>query len=98
MLLPDGTWTFRYDKALRTNRLPRPDAGDAWAMLPKIKAPTLLIRGELRGQRWVYCDDQVATCSSGKDGRLNRSQSRHFRRRVPDERHPIDVVAIEVGK
>ena len=47
MLLEDGTWTFRYDKALRTNRLPRPDAGDAWAMLPKIKAPTLLIRGEL---------------------------------------------------
>ena len=47
MLQEDGTWTFRYDKALRTNRLPRPDAGDAWAMLPKIKAPTLLIRGEL---------------------------------------------------
>lgn len=47
LLLEDGTWTFRYDKALRTNRLPRPDAGDAWAMLPKIKAPTLLIRGEL---------------------------------------------------
>jgi pimeloyl-ACP methyl ester carboxylesterase len=47
MLLADGTWTYRYDKALRTNRLPRPDAGDAWAMLPKITAPTLLIRGEL---------------------------------------------------
>lgn len=47
MLQGDGTWTFRYDKALRTNRLPRPDAGDAWAMLPKIKAPTLLIRGEI---------------------------------------------------
>jgi pimeloyl-ACP methyl ester carboxylesterase len=47
MLLEDGTWTYRYDKALRTNRLPRPAAGDAWAMLPKITAPTLLIRGEL---------------------------------------------------
>jgi len=47
MLLEDGTWTFRYDKALRANRLPRPDAGDAWAMLPAIKAPTLLVRGEL---------------------------------------------------
>lgn len=47
MLQEDGTWTFRYDKALRTNNLPRPDAGDAWAMLPKIKAPTLLIRGDL---------------------------------------------------
>lgn len=47
MLLDDGTWTFRYDKALRTNRLPRPATSDGWAMLPKIKAPTLLIRGEL---------------------------------------------------
>jgi pimeloyl-ACP methyl ester carboxylesterase len=47
MLMDDGRWTFRYDKALRTNRLPRPDAGDAWKLLPKIKAPTLLIRGEL---------------------------------------------------
>lgn len=47
MLLDDGSWTFRYDKALRTNRLPRPDSGDAWAMLPKISAPSLLIRGEL---------------------------------------------------
>jgi pimeloyl-ACP methyl ester carboxylesterase len=47
MLLADGSWTFRYDKALRTNRLPRPDSGDAWAMLPRIKAPTLLIRGEI---------------------------------------------------
>ena len=47
MLQADGTWTFRYDKALRTNRLPRPATSDGWAMLPKIKAPTLLIRGEL---------------------------------------------------
>lgn len=47
MLLEDGTWTYRYDKALRTNRLPRPAEGDAWAMLPKIPAPTLLIRGGL---------------------------------------------------
>lgn len=47
MLLGDGTWTYKYDKALRTNRLPRPAAGDAWALLPKITAPTLLIRGEL---------------------------------------------------
>jgi pimeloyl-ACP methyl ester carboxylesterase len=47
MLQDDGTWTFRYDKELRTNRLPRPASGDAWAMLPKISAPTLLIRGEL---------------------------------------------------
>ena len=47
MLRDDGTWTFRYDRALRTNRLPRPAAGDAWGLLPKIRARTLLIRGEL---------------------------------------------------
>lgn len=49
MLLDDGTWTFRYDRALRSGErpLPRPDAAIAWALLAKIPAPTLLIRGEL---------------------------------------------------
>ncbi len=48
MLQEDGTWTFRYDKALRGDRpLPRPEPGEAWALLPKITAPTLLVRGEL---------------------------------------------------
>lgn len=46
--LADGTWTFRYDKALRGDRtLPRPDPAAAWAGLRTIKAPTLLIRGEI---------------------------------------------------
>ena len=49
MLQENGSWTFRYDRGLRdgTRPLARPDGGDAWGMLPKIEAPTLLIRGEL---------------------------------------------------
>jgi len=47
MQLPDGKWTFRYDKALRApdRPLPRPDPSQTWALLPKIDCPTLLIRG-----------------------------------------------------
>ncbi|MBE0610967.1 MAG: alpha/beta hydrolase, partial [Dehalococcoidia bacterium] len=49
MLLEDGTWTFRYDRGLRSGERPlqRPDAAAAWALLAKIAAPTLLIRGEV---------------------------------------------------
>ena len=49
LLLDDGTWTFRYDRGLRTGerQLPRADPETAWAMLAKITAPTLLIRGEV---------------------------------------------------
>lgn len=42
----DGRFTWRWDKALRTgDRLPRPDATAAWALLPRITCPTLLVRG-----------------------------------------------------
>jgi pimeloyl-ACP methyl ester carboxylesterase len=49
MLTAEGRWTFRYDPALRAPErpLPRPDPEAAWALLPKITAKTLLIRGEL---------------------------------------------------
>src|SRR3990172_3683948 len=49
LLLDDGTWTFRYDGALRSGERPlrRPDSETAWALLAKITAPTLLIRGEV---------------------------------------------------
>lgn len=45
--LPDGRWTFRYDKTLRASEspLPRPNPDDAWALLPRIACPTLLVRG-----------------------------------------------------
>lgn len=45
--LEDGRWTWRYDRSLRSpdRPLPRPDADSAWAMLPKITCPTLLVRG-----------------------------------------------------
>lgn len=47
MQLEDGRWTWRYDRSLRSpdRPLPRPDADSAWAMLPKITCPTLLVRG-----------------------------------------------------
>lgn len=49
LLRPDGRWTWRYDAALRGeggSRLPRPDPAEQWALLPRITAPTLLVRGE----------------------------------------------------
>jgi esterase len=47
MLRDDGRWTYRYDKALRDPERPRPqpDAAVHWAMLERIKTPTLLVRG-----------------------------------------------------
>ncbi len=49
LLQADGTWTWRYDVALRRggSQLPRPDVAGQWAMLASITAPTLLVRGEL---------------------------------------------------
>ncbi len=45
MRLADGRWTYRFDKALRSPEtpLPRPDPELAWAVLPKISSPTLLL-------------------------------------------------------
>jgi pimeloyl-ACP methyl ester carboxylesterase len=45
--LPDGTWTFKYDKTLRSpdRPLPRPEPATAWAGLANINVPTLLVRG-----------------------------------------------------
>lgn len=47
MRTEDGRWTFRYDRALRQpeTSLPRPDPAASWLQLPKITAPTLLVRG-----------------------------------------------------
>jgi pimeloyl-ACP methyl ester carboxylesterase len=39
----DGGWVYRFDPA--GNRLRRP--ADAWALLGRITAPTLVVRGEL---------------------------------------------------
>lgn len=43
----DGRWTWRYDAALRSpdRPLPRPEPEAAWALLPKITCPTLIVRG-----------------------------------------------------
>ena len=45
----DGTWTYRYDKALRdpNNPRPRPAPEAGWQLLASIDVPTLLVRGEI---------------------------------------------------
>src|SRR5262249_3391108 len=45
--LPNGRWTFLWDKSLRDPNRPmqRPDPDASWALLPKIACPTLLVRG-----------------------------------------------------
>jgi pimeloyl-ACP methyl ester carboxylesterase len=47
MQTADGTWTWRYDKALRApgRQIARPDPEAGWATLRRITAPTLLVRG-----------------------------------------------------
>ncbi len=47
MQLDDGRWTFRYDRSLRSPDRPmvRPAPEDAWALMPKIACPTLIVRG-----------------------------------------------------
>ena len=46
MQTDDGRWTWRFDKALRAGgRPPRPEPEAAWALLPRITCPTLLVRG-----------------------------------------------------
>jgi pimeloyl-ACP methyl ester carboxylesterase len=49
MRLEDGTWTYRYDRALRDPNNPRqrPTAEEGWRAVARINVPTLLIRGEL---------------------------------------------------
>lgn len=47
MQLDDGRWTFRYDKRLRSpdRPMPRPTPEEAWALMPNIACPTLIVRG-----------------------------------------------------
>jgi pimeloyl-ACP methyl ester carboxylesterase len=40
--LPSGQWRYRFDPACERTRVPV----DCWALLPRITAPTLVIRGE----------------------------------------------------
>jgi pimeloyl-ACP methyl ester carboxylesterase len=45
--LPNGKWTWKYDKALRDPSRSRPgvSAHEAWQQLKKIRCPTLIVRG-----------------------------------------------------
>ncbi|ETW98480.1 MAG: hypothetical protein ETSY1_18530 [Candidatus Entotheonella factor] len=49
MRLEDGTWTYRYDRALRDPNTPRQraSADEGWQAVARINVPTLLVRGEL---------------------------------------------------
>ena len=49
MLMEDGAWTYRYDRALRDPNMPRDrlDADEGWSRIASIAVPTLLIRGAL---------------------------------------------------
>jgi pimeloyl-ACP methyl ester carboxylesterase len=40
--LPSGRWRYRFDPACEQTRIPV----DCWALLPRIAAPTLVVRGE----------------------------------------------------
>ncbi|MBT4491527.1 MAG: alpha/beta hydrolase [Rhodospirillaceae bacterium] len=49
MRTEDGTWTYRYDRALRNPDIPRErlEVDKGWARVAKIAVPTFLIRGAL---------------------------------------------------
>ncbi|MPZ98934.1 MAG: alpha/beta fold hydrolase [Dehalococcoidia bacterium] len=49
MQMPDGQWTYRYDRALRdpANPRPRPTPEEGWRLLANIAVPALLVRGEV---------------------------------------------------
>ena len=49
MRTDDGSWTYRYDPALRDTSNPRErtSAADGWKLVENINVPTLLLRGEL---------------------------------------------------
>ena len=40
--MPSGHWRYRFDPACEQTRMPV----DCWALLPRITAPTLVVRGE----------------------------------------------------
>jgi pimeloyl-ACP methyl ester carboxylesterase len=46
--LPDGKWTWKYDRILRDPgfKRPAPPPEEGWAHLRQIRCPTLLIRGD----------------------------------------------------
>ena len=45
--LPDGQWTWKYDRRFRNRRSAEAGQDDLWSYVRRIKAPTLLVRGAL---------------------------------------------------
>ncbi len=70
MRLEDGTWTFRYDRALRDPNNPRQraTAEEGWKAVAQINIPTLLVRGELSDI--LASEDAARMASDIADGQL----------------------------
>ena len=45
--LPDGQWTWKYDRRFRNRRSAEAGQEDLWGYVRRVKAPTLLVRGAL---------------------------------------------------
>ena len=45
--LPDGQWTWKYDRRFRNRRSAEAGQEDLWSYVRRVKAPTLLVRGAL---------------------------------------------------
>lgn len=44
---PNGKWSWKFDKVFRDpDRLPRPDSAALWDLVGRIRAPSLVVRGE----------------------------------------------------
>ena len=76
MRTDDGSWTYRYDPALRDTSNPRErtSAADGWKLVENINVPTLLLRGELSNilDRDV-AEKMVDTLQDGKLGEIEGS-------------------------
>jgi len=55
--LPDGRWSWRYDRFQLPEGTTAPDFGALWDEVSRIRVPTMLVRGTLSG---VVSDDDVA--------------------------------------
>ncbi len=70
MRLEDGTWTYRYDRALRDPNNPRQRASveDGWRAVTQINVPTLVVRGEISDI--MTPEDAARMAADIADGRL----------------------------
>jgi len=85
MQMPDGKWTWKYDKALRSgdpaqNRRPAIPSEHQWANWASIRCPILLLRGELSD-----------VLSTGVAARMVRDNANTKLVIIPDSGHSIPL-------